>query len=216
MITSLLLAVLFGTAATVVLIIYLIDRINILESKALISKDPGNKDEPKKDNGFLGFEGKALWDVMSGKLPEGFKEDDLVALKPRFEQVLQKHIDQTFAKGAEDFKEGVPANNPKPTASIKMLRGEIQSWLPPQHVSTIYKVGYDSVNTEPENLDHLRTSLDESAETLYARADLQIKQPFSARLMPNTSATTTDVDAVEEEVPKSDLEPELDSNDKDI
>ena len=77
-------------------------------------------------------------------------------------------------------------------------------------------MGYDSVNTEPENLDHLRTSLDESAETLYARADLQIKQPFSVRLMPNTSVATTDVDASDDEVPESDLESELSSNDKDI
>jgi len=188
MITTLLLAVLFGTAATVVLIIYLIDRINILESKALINKDFSEKNEPKADNGFLGFEGKALWDVMSGKLPDGFNPDDLVALKPRFEQVLQKHIDQTFTKGAEDFKQGVPAKNPKPTATIKMLRGEIQSWLPPQHVSTIYKVGYDSVNAEPENLDHLRATLDESAETLFTRTDLQIKQSFSERLI-NKSGT---------------------------
>ena len=40
-------------------------------AKPLASKDSGSKDEPKADNGFLGFEGKALWDVMSGKLPEG-------------------------------------------------------------------------------------------------------------------------------------------------
>jgi hypothetical protein len=197
MITTLLLAVLFGTAATVVLIIYLIDRINILESKALVSRDTSEKSEPKADNGFLGFEGKALWDVMSGKLPEGFNAEDLVALKPRFEQVLQKHIEQTFAKGASDCREGVPAKNPKPTALIKMLRGEIQSWLPPQHVSTIYKVGYDTVNAEAENLEHLRASLDESAETLYTRTDLQIKSSFSERLITSDSADA-ESDAIDE------------------
>ena len=196
MITTLLLAVLFGTAATVVLIIYLIDRINILESKAFTSKESGSQEGPKADNGFLGFDGKGLWDVMSGKLPEGFNEDDVVALKPRFEQVLQKHIDQVFNKGVQDAKDGSPAKNPKPTTPIKMLRGEIQSWLPPQHVSTIYKVGYDSVNTEPENLDHLRSSLDESAETLFTRTDLQIKGSFSSRLMPDTQSATTDVEAI--------------------
>ena len=213
MITSLLLAVLFGTAATVVLIIYLIDRINVLESKALISKDSGNKDEPKKDNGFLGFEGKpcGMW---WRRLPEGFNEDDLVALKPRFGQVLQKHIDQIFSKGVEDFKEGVPAKNPKPTASIKMLRGEIQSWLPPQHVSTIYKVGYDSVNTEPENLDHLRTSLDESA-VLMPEPTCKLSNPSQFGWC-KYSVATTDVDASEDGVPESDLESELSSNDKDI
>ncbi len=200
MITTLLLAVLFGTAATVVLIIYLIDRINILESKALITKDTLEKSGDKSDNGFLGFDGKGLWDVMSGKLPEGFNEDDLVALKPRFEQVLQKHIDQTFAKGVEDCKEGMPAKNPKPTAMIKMLRGEVQSWLPPQHVSTIYKVGYDSVHAEQENLDHLRSSLDESAETLYARTDLQIKQPFSDRLIQSSALATNDDEMIEQEL----------------
>lgn len=198
MITTLLLAVLFGTAATVVLIIYLIDRINILESKALIGKDVSENSEAKADNGFLGFDGKALWDVMSGKLPDGFNEDDIVALKPRFEQVLQKHIDQTFTKGVEDFKEGVPAKNPKPTAMIKMLRGEIQSWLPPQHVSTIYKVGYDSVSAEPENLDHLRASLDESAETLFTRTDLQLKQSFSERLIQSSTVAALDEDENED------------------
>ena len=120
---------------------------------------------PKADNGFLGFDGKGLWDVMSGKLPEGFNEDDVVALKPRFEQVLQKHIDQVFNKGVQDAKDGSPAKNPKPTTPIKMLRGEIQSWLPRNMSPPFIKWATILLTQNPKILDHLRSSLDESAET---------------------------------------------------
>jgi len=199
MITTLLLSVLFGTAATVILMIYLIDRVNTLERATKAVAADSNSSRAEDDNGFMGLSGKALWDVMSGKIPEGFNPDDLIALKPRYEQVLQKHIEQSFAKGAKDSQEGSPADNPKPTATIKMLRGEVQSWLPPQHVANIYKLGYESVNTTEENLNHLRTSLDESTETLYTRTELDIKQPYSQRLLPQSKALADNSDQTEEQ-----------------
>jgi len=199
MITTLLLSVLFGTAATVVLMIYLIDRVNTLERATKAVAADSSSSAAEDNNGFLGLAGKALWDVMSGKIPEGFNRDDLTALKPRYEQVLQKHIEQSFAKGASDCREGSPADNPKPTASIKMLRGEVQSWLPPQHVANIYKLGYESVNATEENLNHLRTSLDETTETLYTRTDLDIKQPYSQRLLPKTKALSDESGSAEEQ-----------------
>jgi hypothetical protein len=199
MITTLLLSVLFGTAATVVLMIYLIDRVNTLERATKAVAADSNSSKAEDNNGFMGLTGKALWDVMSGKIPEGFNRDDLIALKPRYEQVLQKHIEQSFAKGASDCREGNPTENPKPTATIKMLRGEVQSWLPPQHVANIYKLGYESVNATEENLNHLRTSLDETAETLYTRTDLDIKQPYSQRLLPQIKALEDESGSTEEQ-----------------
>ena len=201
MITSLLISLLFGTAATVILMIYLIDRVNTLERTTKDAAANSSSDKTEDDNGFLGLSGKALWDVMSGKIPEGFNQDDLIALKPRYEQVMQKHIEQSFAKGAKDCREGSPAENPKPTATIKMLRGEVQSWLPPQHVANIYKLGYESVNATAENLNHLKTSLDESTETLYTRTHLDIKQPYSQRLLPQSTGLVNDTERAEGQPP---------------
>jgi len=201
MITTLLLSVLFGTAATVILMIYLIDRVNTLERATKDVATNSHNAKAGDDNGFLGLSGKALWEAMTGKIPKSFNPDDLIALKPRYEQVLQKHIEQSFAQGVRDCREGSPVDNPKSTATIKMLRCEVQSWLPPQHVANIYKLGYESVNVSEENLTHLRTSLDESVETLYTRTNLNIKQPYSQRLLPQPSGLTNDSEQTEEQQP---------------
>ena len=84
MTTVLLLAVFFGTAAAIVLIIYLIDRVNMLEIMTMenrtSSPEASVKADPNADSVFLGLSGKILWDAMSGKTPEGFNDNDLVAL----------------------------------------------------------------------------------------------------------------------------------------
>ena len=97
MATVLLVALLFGTLVAIILMIYLIDRVKILEFLSLRNNAAANavsdaNEVVAPENGFLGLSGKVLWDAMSGKLPEGFNEADLVALKTRFEYVLQNHI----------------------------------------------------------------------------------------------------------------------------
>ncbi len=67
MTSIILLAVFFGTAATIILIIYLIDRINRLERLTLDNNGTVAERSPEtpSDNYFLGLAGKMLWDPMA-------------------------------------------------------------------------------------------------------------------------------------------------------
>jgi hypothetical protein len=185
MITALLLAVFLGTAAAVILIIYLIDRVNRLEKIAIARDDKADSKSggSSGDSSFLGLNSKALWDAMCGKPPEGFNSNDLVALKPRYEHVLIKHIESIFAMGVADGQAGT-AKKPKATTVISTLRGSIESWLPPQHVSTIYNVAFESVTASTEDMPRLINSLDESGSLLFSRTDLTLKQSLSSVLLP--------------------------------
>ncbi len=199
MITALLLSVLLGTTATVVLIIYLIDRINRLEQASRLAQlnQPAAPSQlaVAQDNGFLGFQGKALWDVMCGKVPEGFNPDDLIALKPRYEQVIQKHIDTIFSQGKADAENGIPSKNPSPGIILPMLRGEVRSWLPPANVAVIYKIGYEFANAREDQLNYLATSLDETVGDLFARVEITLGTLFSTRLLtPNESESGSGTD----------------------
>ncbi len=185
MITALLLAVFLGTAAAVILIIYLIDRVNHLEKIASARNDKADSKsgDSNADSSFLGLSSKALWDAMCGKPPQGFNSNDLVALKPRYEHVLKKHIESIFAMGVADGQAGT-AKKPKPTTVISTLRGSIESWLPPQHVSTIYNVAFESVTASAEDMPRLADSLDESGSLLFSRTELTLKQALSSVLLP--------------------------------
>lgn len=195
MTSIILLAVFFGTAATIILIIYLIDRINRLERLTLDSNSAVNERSPEVagDNSFLGLAGKTLWDAMTGTSPDGFNSNDVIALKPRYEQLLRKHIEGLFAEGVEDSKKGSPAKKPKVPTTISTLRGAISSWIPPQHAATIYNTGYASVNAGDEESARLRVSLDEATGLLYSRTELNQQQPFSEKLMPHNDNSAEDV-----------------------
>ena len=194
MITVLLLAVFFGTAAAIVLIIYLIDRVNILEKMTLGNRPSAPEDtvktDPNADTVFLGLSGKILWDAMSGKTPEGFNDNDLVALKSRYEHVLTKHIELVFKEGVTDRQQGKASAKPKLPASIKTLRGTIDSWIPPQHASAIYKAGFESVNASDIDRTRIASYLDDSTELLFSRTDIALRQAFSEKLLPQTQESS--------------------------
>jgi hypothetical protein len=183
MTSLLLLAVLFGSVILIVLMIYLGDRVKRLEIMSFHdSSEPVEVDKPKNDNGFFGLSGKKLWDAMSGTVPEGIEEADVVALKRVFEVVLKNHIETLFKLGKRDATSGNNPETPNNPLEISTLRHSIASWIPAQHVSTIYKAGYESVNADEISINRLRSNLDDAADTLFSRTSLTIKQPFSERL----------------------------------
>jgi hypothetical protein len=68
------------------------------------------------------------------------------------------------------------------------LRGPIESWLPSAQVNTLYKCGLDSAQLPPEQLDAVRSALDEAGQTLYGKALINLVQPLSMTLMPTAGA----------------------------
>ena len=215
MTTVLLLAVFFGTAAAIVLIIYLIDRVNMLEKMTLDNRASTPEDtvkaDPNADSVFLGLSGKILWDAMSGKTPEGFNDNDLVALKSRSEHVLTKHIELVFKEGVTDRQQGKASAKPKLPASIKTLRGTIDSWIPPQHASAIYKAGFESIDASDIDRTRIASYLDDSTELLFSRTDIALRQAFSEKLLPEAQEG---LDPLLEELPDlSEIAADSDAND---
>ena len=208
MATILLLAVLFGSLVAIILMVYLIDRVKRLEIISLqINDREESQTAPTADNGFLGLYGKPLWDAMSGKVPEGFNESDLVALKPRFAFVLQNHIEMLFKLGKKDAAEGKVAGSAKNPLDISTLRGTISSWLPTQSASTLYNAGYASFEADEIAVNRLRTDIDEIAGELYVKAGLTNSPSFSDKLlssvpavkMPSSAALDDTIDEHNEE-----------------
>jgi hypothetical protein len=170
----------------VVVLIYLLDRINTIEGRAgfasgAVQAVANAVSGVDVNNGFDGFVGKKLWDAVCGKANPPLDTAALASLRERFEPILEKHITELVEEGAKDAIAG--ANNaPKSSRTISTLRASVESWLPPQHVSSLYKAGYEAV-TNPDDLPRIGQSLDETCSTLYARCDLGLTRPFSERLL---------------------------------
>ena len=174
----------------VILTLYLIDKVNHLQQTQEPEPSPMPPlpmPEPPTDILFAGLEGKKLWDAMTGKPVDGFDAPLIDALRAHYEPILREHITETFRDGVECADEsdtGVPASQRK----IPTVRGFIQSWLPPQHLGSIYRVGieYGAVKNkdpDPDIVMRLRETLDSVTDMLYKRTSITYEVPFSELLM---------------------------------
>lgn len=174
----------------VILTLYLIDKVNNLQQNQAPEPEPMPPlpmPEPPTDILFAGLEGKKLWDAMNGKPVDGFDATLIDALRAHYEPILREHIILTFRDGMESADEtdaGVPASQRK----IATVRGFIQSWLPPQHLGSIYRVGieYGAVkhkDPDPDIVMRLKETLDSVTDMLYKRTSITYEVPFSELLM---------------------------------
>lgn len=174
----------------VILTLYLIDKVNHIQQNQAPEPEPMPPmpmPEPPSDILFAGLEGKKLWDAMNGKPVDGFDATLIDALRAHYEPILREHITLTFRDGMESADEsdmGVPASQRK----ISTVRGFIQSWLPPQHLGSIYRVGieYGAVkgkDPDPDIVMRLKETLDSVTDMLYKRTSITYEVPFSELLM---------------------------------
>lgn len=173
-----------GILVLLVCIIYLLDRVNNLEKQ---TRQFGESLKPQKEvvpkGPFAGLSSKKLWDVMTGRVPEGIDPDVLEEVRLHYETVLHKHVDAIFQEGVKDGQRGM-LGEPKNTKLINTSRGPVESWLPLAQVNTLYKCGLDSAQLPSDQLDAVRAALDEAGQTLYSKAMVNLAQPLSASLMP--------------------------------
>ena len=171
----------WGVLLLVILVLYLVDKINIIYQRQ--GQDAA---APTYSDGLFGdLVGKALWDAMSGIPLPGFDPKLVQDLKPHYEPVLRQHIEQTFLQGVTDQREGragVPANN----RMIPTPRGSLESWMPLHHLSSLYQCGVDHAQNKPAERLRVQQTLDQVCVMLYARAGLELTDPFSRILMEPT------------------------------
>jgi len=175
----------------VILTLYLIDKINHLAKMYEAPKPetpgmPGMSEfetEVPGDLLFSGLEGKKLWDAMNGKQVEGFDATLIDALRPHYEPILREHITATFKDGLEEVG-GDESKVPSSLRKISTARGFIQSWLPPQHLGSIYRSAMEFASTyandpDPEVLLRLQQTVDSVVDMLYQRVGITNEVPFS-------------------------------------
>jgi hypothetical protein len=173
----------------VILTLYLIDKINHLAKMYEAPKPdapsllPEFETEIPGDLLFSGLEGKKLWDAMNGKQVEGFDATLIEALRPHYEPILREHITSTFQDGLEESS-GDDSKAPSSMRKISTVRGHIQSWLPPQHLGSIYRsaiefAGSYANDPDPQVLLRLKQTVDSVVEMLYQRVGITNEVPFS-------------------------------------
>lgn len=175
--TTLLLIILIALALILVLLVYVVDRLMALEKMTLNLPSFGTDREAPAGNGDTHFgtlTGQQLWDGMNGKPIEGWTADTFHALRPRYEVVLGKHIEQLFQAG----KSGKPLP-PSPT-TIETLRGSVASFIPANHAQTLHGLG---VRSNSEAGVELADALDDVTEVLYGRTGLDLRRPYSEKLL---------------------------------
>lgn len=175
----------------VILTLYLIDKVNHLAKLYEPPKPPEPvtqpEAEPSGDLLFVGLEGKKLWDAMNGKAVDGFDSKLLDSLRLHYEPILRAHISAAFHDGVRDANEA-EAQTPSSQRQISTVRGHVQSWLPPQHLGSIYRVGVEyggayAKDPNPDVLARLKQTLDSVSSMLYQRAGVTLDVPYSELLL---------------------------------
>lgn len=177
-----------GLLIVIVLIVYLVDRVNSIEKETrrvaqTITAAPAGNQDP-----FFNLSGKKLWDALSGKAPEGLAEQSLQELRARYEVVLHKHIQSLFEEGVKDAQRGM-SGEPKNTRMIRTAKAPVESWMPAALANTLYKCGLDSVQLPPEAWGPVRAALDDAGQQLFEKVQLALPEPLSSALMPLAPAS---------------------------
>lgn len=194
----------------VILTLYLIDKVNHLArmyEPPAPPAPPVPEPDPSADILFAGLEGKKLWDAMNGKKIDGFDASLIDALRPHYEPILRNHIVATFKDGLEDVG-GNESRVPSSQREIPTIRGHIQSWLPPQHLGSVYRAALEfagsyAQNPNPEVLARLKQTVDSVADMLYQRVNITNEAPLSETLFDNPLAE--DVPAADEDASNAPL-----------
>jgi hypothetical protein len=180
----------------VILTLYLIDKVNHLSS---LSEQP-EPEQPMDDMAagdilFAGLESKRLWDAMNGREIIGFDTSLINALRGHYAQILHDHIIHTFEDGVAHARQKFDINSPAAERAITTPRGQVSSWLPAQHLGSIYRAAYELGEMpydafEEEQIDRLRKTVDSVASMLHQRTGVPLVQPYSKELFEKVQTTS--------------------------
>lgn len=167
--TVLLLLIFAGLVGLLLVVFYLLDRVNELHKHSGVTMHGHTPIKP--DQSFGGLSGKNLWDAMSGIPMPGWSADKLEELKLRYEAVLQKHIELLFEDGQLDGREGfsMPVRCDRVIAT---LRGEIESWMPHEYATAFYRCGHDRATKPEEEQAAIRERINQTGDALFAATGL--------------------------------------------
>ena len=174
-----------------VLIIYLIDRVNTMEkeTRQVFSSIHPQTTVQTESLPFLGMSSKKLWDAMTGRPDKGMDPLAIFDLQGPYQIVLSKHIEALYKEGFMDSQRGMNGE-PKNTKQITSSAGSVESWIPPAQANAVYQCGVQAAQTPESKWGPIRDSLDEAGRFLFGKAQLDISSPLSEWLMPTAGELT--------------------------
>ena len=172
-----------GLLLILVLVIYLIDRVNAIEKETRRVMSSMTEKTVQSTAPFMGLSSKKFWDVMTGRGAENFNFDDLMELRTQYQLVLSKHVEALYQEGFKDGQRGM-AGEPKNTKLITTSKGQVESWIPSAQANTLYQCGLKAAETPEAEWGPLRASMDEAGLFLFTKTQLDASSPLSDWLMP--------------------------------
>ena len=158
-----------GLILILMMLIYLVDRVNQIERETRQNK-PSSHPVPTRSAGpYGGLSGRKLWDAMTEHPPSGIDAAEWANIRQRYALALQLHIESLFEEGQRDGQRGM-SGEPKNPRILDTPDGNLESWLPNVLVKAIYQAGLDVANAPEEVLMGIRASLNEAGKTLYVQA----------------------------------------------
>lgn len=177
-----------GLLLILVLVIYLIDKVNAIEKETrkmmiTLAEKPATA---LPTDPFFGLSAKKLWDAMTGRSVEGLDPDARQNLRNLYQLVLSKHMESLYQEGFKDGIRGLPGE-PKNSRLITTSKGQVESWIPSAQANALYQCGLKAAETPQSDWGPIRASMDEAGQYLLGKTDLDTSTPLSDWLMPLSS-----------------------------
>jgi Na+-transporting methylmalonyl-CoA/oxaloacetate decarboxylase gamma subunit len=156
-----------------ILIIYLISRVNDLEVRtfAALSQTQETKQDPAAKAVFAGLTGRDLWDEWTSIANGGDDQYKIAGDRDRFLALLELHVRSLIKTGREHGASGIsePPSNP---LKIKMLRGEFESYIPGSQAERLYQLG-KAFGAAPDDAtkSNLIASIEEAVDSVAMGVD---------------------------------------------
>ena len=179
----LLLLILFVLASVLLLIVYLIDRVNLIE-KQTVDRAATELKNNNSSGPFRGMEGEDLWNAMSHNRMPPLEDSIIEEIKPRYEFILLKHVEKTFELGKEHALKKIESK-PLNQITLPTLRGPVESWIPQNFCEEIYNAGFESINVNQANIEEIKYKLDSSVVQLFDKVKINLTEPISNQLLKN-------------------------------
>jgi hypothetical protein len=204
--TILLLLIFTGLVGMLLVVFFMLDRVNEIHKHSDIPQR-GHIDPAAM---FGGLTGKNLWDALIGVPMPGWDQKKIAAIRPRYDLVLQKHLELLFEDGKLDGREGF-ASPVRCDRMVPTLRGEVESWIPHEFASGIYRAGYAIATTAEEDREPIRHQIDILGDALFTAVGLP-PNSLSAILMPHLDRPKPAEDEAGEEDQANDQETSAEDN----
>lgn len=179
-----------GLLTILILIIYLIDRVNSIEKETRQVMSTITETSARTTAPFMGLSSKKLWDTMTGRSAEPLDAEAMTQLRGQYQMVLSKHMEALYQEGYKDGFRGVSVEPPN-TKQVSTSKGSVESWIPSAQANALYQCGLNAAQTPEAEWAPIRAAMDEAGQFLLTKTQLDASSPLSDWLMPSSGLSAS-------------------------